>query len=105
MLFRQWKKTDKIRMKDGHVLWRPFKCKEGFNSSRGLKNHTVCGFLKSPHTVLMTSFVFHQNVQAVLSHNCECTQLCSFQSSEDESCRRLSSENVNWIDVVCCHKH
>lgn len=39
------------------------------------------------------------------SHNCECTQLRCSQSSEAKICKCLSSENVNWIDVVCCHEH
>lgn len=84
-------KLEKIRKKYVCVLHRPFECdyqsKEGFNLSPGLKNHTVCGFLSSPHTVLLILNSVHQNVQTALSHNCECTQVCSKQSSEAEICK------------------
>lgn len=95
-LYRRWKKTDQISMKYGRALWRPFECdyncKDSFNLSLRLK--AVCGFRKKTHTSQFCSF-FHQNVGCTVSEVSvhSCTAVLT-------ACKCLSSENVNWIDVV-----
>ena len=41
----------------------------------------------------------------MLSHNSKHAQLRISYSSEAHICKRLSSQNVKWIDVVCCSWH
>lgn len=93
------------------VLRRPFECdykgKEAFNSSLGLKNHTVCGFVSSPHRLLMTlefcSF-FIKMYKLCCLINCTSTQLAAATGLHSPQAEiRPSCENANWIDVaICC---
>lgn len=100
-------------MKYGRVLWKPFECdyqcKEGFNLSPQAKRIIqYVDFFEQPtycsNDSELSSFLIKMSKLCCLMTASVCT-LCRSQSSEAESCKRLSSKNGNWIDVVCCHEH